>query len=123
MQAQEPYVESDERARRSALARRKFRPLSLLIASTVLVVVVAVVVRMQVQAQSRATMLATLSGRIAFASNRDGNYDIYVINADGSNETRLTTDVAEDTQAVWSRDGQKIAFTSKRDGNYNIYVM
>lgn len=63
--------------------------------------------------------------KIAFTSYRDGNFnrDIYVMNADGSNQTRLTTDPLEDTDPTWSPDGSKIAFTSKRGGGYNIYVM
>ena len=48
--------------------------------------------------------------RIAFASNRDGNFEIYVMDADGSYETRLTNDDAADTQPSWSPDGAWIAF-------------
>ncbi len=40
--------------------------------------------------------------RIAFASNRDGNFEIYVMNADGSGQTRLTDDPAQDTHPAWS---------------------
>ncbi|MDX6695754.1 MAG: TolB protein [Blastocatellia bacterium] len=63
--------------------------------------------------------------KIAFTSRRDGNFnlDIYVMNADGSSQTRLTTNAAEDRDPTWSPDGSKIAFTSTRDGNHEIYVM
>lgn len=61
--------------------------------------------------------------RIAFESNRGGNYDIYVINADGSGLTRLTTNSGDDSHAAWSPDGLRIAFTSDRDGNSEIYAM
>ena len=61
--------------------------------------------------------------KIAFASDRDGNYEIYVMNSDGSNQTRLTNNSALDTYLSWSPDGSKIVFTSDRDGNYEIYVM
>ena len=66
--------------------------------------------------------------RIAFVSFRDGNYEIYVMNADGSEITRLT-DTSRyaarvfDGSPAWSPDGQRIAFQSDRDGNYEIYVM
>jgi len=60
---------------------------------------------------------------IAFESNRDGNPEIYVMNADGSNQRRLTYNPAEDNYQDWSPDGKKIAFTSNRDGNSEIYVM
>ena len=64
------------------------------------------------------------NGKITFVSNRaSGNYDIYVMNADGSEQTRLTTAPAIDEDPNWSPDGTKIAFNSIRDGNREIYVM
>jgi TolB protein len=66
---------------------------------------------------------AGLSGKIAFTSTRDGNAEIYVMNADGSNQTRLTNNAASDSQPSFCADGSKIAFTSTRDGKAEIYVM
>ena len=63
------------------------------------------------------------SGRIAFQSYRDGNWEIYVMNADGSDVTRLTDNYAEDWHPSWSPDGRRIAFNSDRDGDHEIYVM
>ena len=63
---------------------------------------------------------------IAFSSNRDGNFEIYVMDSDGSdgsNPRRLTDNLASDRHPAWSSDGQHIAFSSSRDGNYEIYVM
>jgi len=64
-------------------------------------------------------------GKIAFTSYRNGgnNAEIYVINADGTDETRLTNNPSIDYQPTWSPDGSKIAFSSNRDGNTEIYVM
>jgi TolB protein len=67
-------------------------------------------------------------GRIAFTSLRDGNWEIYVMNADGTGLTRLTNHHADDRRPAWSPDGTRIAFVSNRDlarGNFNweIYVM
>lgn len=45
------------------------------------------------------------------------------MNADGSNQTRLTNNTEHDFQPAWSRDGTKIAFRSTRDGDEEIYVM
>jgi len=63
--------------------------------------------------------------KIVFYSDRDGRYyQIYVMNADGSNPMRLTRGEAEDTLPAWSPDGKKIAFTSNRDGgNDHIFIM
>ena len=60
---------------------------------------------------------------IVFVSTRDGNPEIYSINADGTNAKRLTEDPATDEQPSRSRDGQRIVFSSQRDGNAEIYVM
>src|SRR3990170_1357253 len=68
------------------------------------------------------------TGEIAFASCRavkpaDQVCDIYVMNADGSGQTRLTNKPEEEQLPVWSPDGSRIAFISVRDGNAEIYVM
>jgi TolB protein len=63
------------------------------------------------------------NGKIAFASDRAGNLDIYTMNADGTAVTRLTDDPASDGVPAWSADGTKIAFTTDRDGRQEIYVM
>jgi Tol biopolymer transport system component len=62
-------------------------------------------------------------GKIAFASDRAGNMDIYVMNPDGGGLVRLTDHPAEDTHPTWSPDGRQIAFVSTRDGNKEIYVV
>ena len=49
--------------------------------------------------------------RIAFHSNRDGNYELYVMNADGSNQSRLTTNTVRDRFPAWSPDGARIALS------------
>ena len=63
------------------------------------------------------------NGKLAFASNRDGNHEVYVMNADGTGQTNLTQNAASDTEPAWSPDGQRLAFTSDRDGNDEVYVM
>ena len=61
--------------------------------------------------------------KIAFVSGQDGNAEIYVINADGSNSVNLTQHPGQDYDVSWSPDGKTIAFTSRREGNSEIYVM
>lgn len=60
---------------------------------------------------------------LAFISNRDGHNEIYKMRADGSQQTRLTFDAADDRDPAWSPDGTRIAFASSRDGNFDLYVM
>jgi Tol biopolymer transport system component len=66
---------------------------------------------------------ARIIGKIAFASDRDGNSEIYSMDTDGGGQTRLTEDAGEDYSPAWSPDGQRLAFVSTRDGNAEIYVM
>jgi serine/threonine-protein kinase len=62
--------------------------------------------------------------RIAYASDVEGNRDIYVMNKDGSGITRLTDDPREDVYPTWSPDGRQIAFMSRRESGINeIFIM
>ena len=60
------------------------------------------------------------NGKIAFRSDRDGNDEIYVMDADGTRQTRLTSNAASDSVPVFSPDGSRIAFSSNRDGDSEI---
>ena len=52
-----------------------------------------------------------------------GTEEIYVMNADGTGQTRLTTDSGRDIAPAWSPDGSKIVFQSNRSGNWQIWTM
>jgi Tol biopolymer transport system component len=60
--------------------------------------------------------------KVAFMSQRDGNWEIYVVDLDGTVK-RLTTNGANDGLPIWSPDGQTIAFASDRDGEWAIWAM
>jgi Tol biopolymer transport system component len=72
-----------------------------------------------------------VSTRIAFVSLRDDdasdddllNTEIYVMNAGGGGEMRLTESGTSDVSPSWSPDGSRIAFISDRSGSVQVYVM
>ena len=62
--------------------------------------------------------------QIAFSSDRNGNFEIYVIDTDGKKPQRLTNNLFSDRDPSWSPDGKRIIFESVRDDrNREIYVM
>jgi Tol biopolymer transport system component len=63
------------------------------------------------------------TAKIIFASNRDGNFEIYIMNPDGSDQKNLTQHRANDFAPVWSPTGEQILFHSDRDGIAELYLM
>lgn len=92
-----------------------------------LCILAAVLAGLVVAARPSHAAFPGANGKIAFTTHRDGNWEIYVMNADGSGQTNLTNDPAMDGSPAgpptWSADGSKIAFASDRDGNIEVYVM
>ena len=60
---------------------------------------------------------------IVFYSSRDGDFEIYVMGADGKNQRQITDNAPSDGNPAWHPYAQRIAFWSERDGNSEIYVM
>ena len=61
--------------------------------------------------------------QIAFTSNRDGNYDIYVIDADGTNERQVTTNTEKDDFAIWHPNGRQLFVVSERNGKNDLFLV
>ena len=66
---------------------------------------------------------APTTPKILFTSARDGNYEIYMMNPDGSEQVNLTQHRAQDLDAVWSPTGERILFISDRGGRRDLYLM
>jgi len=77
----------------------------------------------QVTRDQRDTAPAGHGGRIAFMSNRDGNWEIYVVREDGTGLKRLTSNASDDGLPTWSPDGKTIAFVSNQGGAWAVWVM
>lgn len=63
------------------------------------------------------------AGTLSFLTTRDGNFEVYSMDASGQNVRNLTNNTALDFWSSWSPDGSQILFYSNRDGNNDIYVM
>jgi Tol biopolymer transport system component len=77
-------------------------------------------------AQAAPTRTHQTGGRIAFTFTVDfGDWDVYVVNGDGTGLTDLTpgTPGSRDDLPAWSPDATRIAFSSDRTGTFNLYVM
>ena len=61
--------------------------------------------------------------RIAYQSNIDGDYEIWVMNADGSGQRNLTRNSVGDGDPSWMFGAERIVFGSNRSGNDDIYIM
>lgn len=68
---------------------------------------------------------APTTQKILFSSTRDGNWEIYMMNPDGSNQVNLTQRPSDDFEATWSPTGEQILFVSNRDGKNvrDLYLM
>ena len=64
-----------------------------------------------------------LPSRLAFLSDRDGDSEIYLINADGTGLVQLTHNSVGDLAAVWSPDSSRLVFGSDRDGDWEVFLM
>ncbi len=115
------------KARLAAVDAAALRKFYLLIGAVLAVIVLALALWALVNSIPASTLrrltTSPATGRIAFVSSRDGNYEIYVMKADGTEQTNLTRNPAKDDAPSWSPDGSRIAFQSEREGYRDIYIM
>jgi Tol biopolymer transport system component len=80
----------------------------------------------RVTATSRSDNHAELSpdgARIVFSSDRSGDIDIWVANANGSNPVQITSNLLRALRPRWSPDSRRIAFAARPGGNVDVYVV
>lgn len=63
------------------------------------------------------------TSKIVFISNRDGNDELYMMDYDGRNQTRLTFNTTLDYMPAWASDGKNIAFTSYRKNKASLLIL
>jgi len=63
------------------------------------------------------------TSKIVFISSRDGNDELYMMDYDGHNQTRVTFNKKQDYMPAWSADGKKIAYTSYRNNRAGLYIL
>ena len=72
---------------------------------------------------SLAVVIPGVPHSIAMTSSRDGNNEVYVMDANGDGQTRVATHPSNDQRPDISPDGTQIVFSSNRDGNFEIFIM
>ena len=93
------------------------------VGASILVFIVLLLICMSYGAARPMSLLAAGNGRIVFASDRTGNWDIFAMDGDGSHVVNLTNSPTDEERAGNSPDGQKIAFARTVNDNTDIYII
>ncbi|MBI5714792.1 MAG: PD40 domain-containing protein, partial [Chloroflexi bacterium] len=73
--------------------------------------------------KNQKAMLSPDGKKVLYASNKDGDDEIYTVDLDGGNAKALTANTKSDVEAVWSPDGKQIAYATNTSGTYDVWIM
>ena len=73
------------------------------------------------QSEDRYASFSSAGDQIVFESDRDGDWNIYLMDSDGKNQRSLTTHTSEDRRPSWHPSDKKIVFESNREGKFALY--
>jgi TolB protein len=79
--------------------------------------------RLTTHATDTAPAWAPDGSQVAFVSARSGNWELYRVDVESGEETRLTDHPANDLAPTWSPDGRYLAFLSNRSGGWAVYIL
>ena len=68
-------------------------------------------------------LIWAVTGQIVFQSDRDGNEEVYIMNADGTGQWKITNNLVTDGHPDWSHTGSHVVFMSDFDGDSEIFKM
>jgi Tol biopolymer transport system component len=111
-------IQLDRASWRPALVRRRLR---FALAAAVVAAAAACSAAWSSSSGAAVAAFPGSNGKIAFMSNRSGNFDIYTMR--GTNVVQLTTDPADDARPSWSADGRRIVFVRAGSGFTEIWRM
>lgn len=90
---------------------------------TIIILIIITTIEVSSQNLGRNNSDKKRNGLITYYSNQNGEYNIFVMNSDGSNQRQMTKDTTKNICGNWSPDGSMMVFLSNRDGNMEIYLM
>lgn len=95
---------------------------SLILAPVLLFLLIPVIIA-ESDSQANGSSVQNAVPKIAFTSKRNGNFEIYTVNEDGTDLKRLTNTRVDESAPQWSPDGSKLLYLAQKGGKHEIWSM